>query len=548
VVFWLTLGGALFVGWPSQWGGNTTYVVVRGNSMLPNYHTGDIVVARERDRYDVGEVLVYEVPDQYVGAGALIMHRLVEVDAGGKFIVQGDNREEPDKFDIYDRHIRGSEVFHIPKLGLIMNYIGTWWFISLLVGLFIFVQLWPEDEETSAVGDEVQSGGPPTEDETEVAATVASSGGPAVAIVSPENEGGAGAAETDSTPDVAASTPTEQAPIVAVPEQVIIETSTSQLEIEEPVVASIEVESEVVETMPSATTVGVPVAAESPAIDKSAAVLSAADALSEPVEVEPVAGEPVVEVTPAEPVAPVVVELAIPEPVAVESVVVEPGVAEPVAVESVVVEPGVAEPVAVESVVVEPLVPKPVVAEPVAEPVTGQPVAPEPAAVEPVAQVPVEVVPVAVETAAAAAIIEPAVVGTAAVPPTAVPARPTRARLTPARLVVDGDSLVDHAHAATAGDVQRTIDASDAICARFGAHAALMMSGDTRQLVDGKLADVVPCIDRDAARAAIHQHVAAFNGRLTIVVVSDDGAVIEDARALGAKTMTCAQWLAFADA
>ena len=46
--------------------------------MLPNFHTGDIVVARAVDELEIGDVVVYAVPEG-AGEGKLIMHRLVGV-------------------------------------------------------------------------------------------------------------------------------------------------------------------------------------------------------------------------------------------------------------------------------------------------------------------------------------------------------------------------------------------------------------------------------------------------------------------------------------
>ena len=65
------LGGAgllvlLAAGWvllaPVQLGGQATYLTTDGTSMLPAYHTGDLVVLRRAAEYQVGDVVAYLDP------------------------------------------------------------------------------------------------------------------------------------------------------------------------------------------------------------------------------------------------------------------------------------------------------------------------------------------------------------------------------------------------------------------------------------------------------------------------------------------------------
>ncbi|MBI5087591.1 MAG: signal peptidase I [Actinobacteria bacterium] len=142
-----------YLAWPSQWGGSTTYVVVKGTSMRPNYRTGDIVIARKADEHHVGDVVVYAVPEEYNGAGKLIMHRLKSIQPDGQYIIQGDNRDSPDDFVVRSDDVVGVAKLHIPRLGLFFKILGQWWFIAGLAGMFIFLRLWPEDVEDDDDGD-----------------------------------------------------------------------------------------------------------------------------------------------------------------------------------------------------------------------------------------------------------------------------------------------------------------------------------------------------------------------------------------------------------
>ncbi|HTX91153.1 MAG TPA: S24/S26 family peptidase, partial [Anaerolineales bacterium] len=44
---------------PVQLDGQTTYVIVNGSSMEPNYHFGDLAVLRQAVDYQVGDVVAY---------------------------------------------------------------------------------------------------------------------------------------------------------------------------------------------------------------------------------------------------------------------------------------------------------------------------------------------------------------------------------------------------------------------------------------------------------------------------------------------------------
>jgi signal peptidase len=157
-----------YFAWPLQWGGGTTWVVVKGTSMQPNFHTGDIVIARKDSHHEIGDILVYRVPEEYMGAGKLIMHRLKAVREDGTYVIQGDNRDTPDAFIVGPQDVVGVERVHIPRVGTFMRLLSNWWFISGLVALFALVRLWPERPEEQVAAEE--QAGP--EDQVTAAAPV----------------------------------------------------------------------------------------------------------------------------------------------------------------------------------------------------------------------------------------------------------------------------------------------------------------------------------------------------------------------------------------
>jgi len=81
---------------PQAFGGSAAYVLVSGKSMLPRYHTGDVVLVLRHSSYRVGQVIAYRVPKGDPMAGAQVIHRIIGGDAKRGFVVQGDNRTQPD--------------------------------------------------------------------------------------------------------------------------------------------------------------------------------------------------------------------------------------------------------------------------------------------------------------------------------------------------------------------------------------------------------------------------------------------------------------------
>ncbi len=87
---------AVAVLWPARFGGATTIVTVSGTSMQPTYQPGDLLIARRRSHYEVGDVVVYRVPSGQPGAGQLVVHRVISSSVDGALVLKGDNRALPD--------------------------------------------------------------------------------------------------------------------------------------------------------------------------------------------------------------------------------------------------------------------------------------------------------------------------------------------------------------------------------------------------------------------------------------------------------------------
>ena len=97
---------------PPQLGGSTSYVITEGVSMLPHYHTADLVVLHKQSTYRVGQVAAYHNPT----LRTVVMHRIVAVN-GSRYLFKGDNNNFTDSYEPSAGQIIGAQWFHLPGAG-----------------------------------------------------------------------------------------------------------------------------------------------------------------------------------------------------------------------------------------------------------------------------------------------------------------------------------------------------------------------------------------------------------------------------------------------
>jgi len=134
-VFW-----AMFLR-PQSLGGPAGYVLVSGKSMLPLYHTGDLVLVRRRQSYHIRDIIAYRVPKGDPMAGAQVIHRIIGGDATRGFVVQGDNRTGADVWRPKQNDIVGSESVQIPHAVVVLQLLRSPLLLGLLAASFVFVYL-----------------------------------------------------------------------------------------------------------------------------------------------------------------------------------------------------------------------------------------------------------------------------------------------------------------------------------------------------------------------------------------------------------------------
>jgi signal peptidase I len=120
---------------PPQLGGFTSYSITAGVSMLPKFHSGDVVLLRQGSSYRVGEVAGYHNGQ----LGVTVMHRIIAID-GDHYVFKGDNNDFVDTYQPTAAQIVGEEWIHLPGWGNFLLTLRTPIITAVLLGLmWLFV-------------------------------------------------------------------------------------------------------------------------------------------------------------------------------------------------------------------------------------------------------------------------------------------------------------------------------------------------------------------------------------------------------------------------
>ena len=142
--------------------GVSTMVVITG-SMSGTIEKGDLIIVTKAKEYKLTDIVTYIEKDSNV----VVTHRLVNYgEEEGTFIAKGDANNTTDIYPVSVDQIVGKVTGHIPKLGLVFDWIvqegGVIYIVSLIliigVGVF-FYRLVSSDSEKA---EESASGAPDT--------------------------------------------------------------------------------------------------------------------------------------------------------------------------------------------------------------------------------------------------------------------------------------------------------------------------------------------------------------------------------------------------
>jgi signal peptidase len=139
---------------PQSFGGRAGWVLVSGTSMLPRLHTGDLVLVEHRSSYHVGEVVAYRVQKGQIGAGHVVIHRIIGGNGGTGWTMQGDNRTAPDLWHPTNHDVIGAKELRIPDAWFVLRILHMPVLLGLFAGSAVFFlialggQAEPDDGET----------------------------------------------------------------------------------------------------------------------------------------------------------------------------------------------------------------------------------------------------------------------------------------------------------------------------------------------------------------------------------------------------------------
>ena len=143
---------------PQALGGRAGWVLVSGTSMLPHLHSGDLVLVEHRSSYRVGQVVAYRVPKGEVGAGHVVIHRIVGGNGRTGWKLQGDNRTAPDLWYPTNHDVLGAQLLRIPHAWVALRFLHTPLFLALLAGCGIFVLIAFAGSGQSEAREKVEAG------------------------------------------------------------------------------------------------------------------------------------------------------------------------------------------------------------------------------------------------------------------------------------------------------------------------------------------------------------------------------------------------------
>jgi signal peptidase I len=139
---------------PRTIGGLNTYTVVSGISMEPTFHTGDLIISRKADSYNIGDVVTYKIPDAKYDKFRIV-HRVIGKTDDGHYEIQGDNQDHADPWSVPGENIAGAKVIMIPQGGTVLGYARNPIGLALLFGAIVTWTVWPKKTEADEVEDPI---------------------------------------------------------------------------------------------------------------------------------------------------------------------------------------------------------------------------------------------------------------------------------------------------------------------------------------------------------------------------------------------------------
>jgi len=137
ILILIVLGIFFLVFWPAQLGGDTHFLIVQGNSMLPTILPGSFVLIKDSPPYHVDEIVAWVQKEGT--AQKTIVHRIIGENERG-FIIKGDNNPTKDPGFPTEDDIIGRVIFATPYVGDILALFRNPVFLGISAGIIVVIQ------------------------------------------------------------------------------------------------------------------------------------------------------------------------------------------------------------------------------------------------------------------------------------------------------------------------------------------------------------------------------------------------------------------------
>ncbi len=108
--------------------------VVLSGSMEPELSVNDLIIVRQKDIYEIGDIVVYQ------NGYDLIVHRIININ-DETVITMGDANNIADE-PISRKNIKGSVVISIPFVGVVVSFLkSTIGIIVMIVAAFLLIEM-----------------------------------------------------------------------------------------------------------------------------------------------------------------------------------------------------------------------------------------------------------------------------------------------------------------------------------------------------------------------------------------------------------------------
>lgn len=131
--------------------------IIQTGSMSGTFEAGDCVFAKvikDASEVEVGDIVSYSVGDPL--DHVIVIHRVIDKTDDGMYAFQGDANPDPDMALVSEDQLLAEYMFHVDKLGYVMQFVGQYRlpiFLAVLALVILSTVFEKDDEEKN---DEVK--------------------------------------------------------------------------------------------------------------------------------------------------------------------------------------------------------------------------------------------------------------------------------------------------------------------------------------------------------------------------------------------------------